>query len=68
MQKTQNALMSWLEQFLTDVMCYSKLNWVVDMADISSYTIEEQLVARVWVHERLHANQTMAEVMTVFWE
>lgn len=68
MQKTQNALMSWLEQFLTDVMCYSELSWVVELVDKSSYSIEEQVVARVWVHERLHANQKMAEVMTVFWE
>jgi len=38
------------------------------MADKISYSFEEQLVTIVWVRERLNARQTMAEMMTVFWE
>jgi len=30
------------------------------MADTSSYSIEERLVASVWVHERQHTGQTMS--------
>jgi len=32
------------------------------MADTSSYSIEERLVASVWVHERQHTGQTMSQV------
>jgi len=38
------------------------------MADTSSYSIEERLVASVWVHERQHTGQTMSQVMAVFRE
>ncbi|PSN52452.1 hypothetical protein C0J52_14992 [Blattella germanica] len=41
------------------------------MADVSgrSYTIEERLiVASVWVHERQHTQQTMAQTMGAFQE
>jgi len=38
------------------------------MADTSSYSIEERLVASVWVHERQHMGQTMSQVMAEFWE
>jgi hypothetical protein len=38
------------------------------MADVSgrSYTIEEQLVASVWVHERQQTGQTMIVIMHAF--
>ena len=49
-------------------MCYGEHGWVVNMADKSSYPTEEQSVTSVWVLEWLNACQTMAEVMTVFWE
>jgi hypothetical protein len=42
-------------------VCYGELSRVVDMTDKSSYTIEEQLVVSVWVHERLNALQTTAD-------
>jgi hypothetical protein len=32
--------------FLTDIMCYGELGWVVAMADKSSYSFKEQLVAK----------------------
>ena len=32
------------------------------MADTSSYSIEERLVASVWVHERQHTGQTVSQV------
>ena len=38
------------------------------MADTSSYTIEEHLVASVWVHERQHTGQTMSQVTAAFRE
>jgi len=38
------------------------------MADTSSYSIKERLVASVWVHERQHTGQTMSQVMAAFWE
>jgi hypothetical protein len=38
------------------------------MADTSSYSIEERLVANVWVHERQHTGQTMSQVMAAFRE
>jgi hypothetical protein len=38
------------------------------MADTSSYSIKECLVASVWVHERQHTGQTVAKVMGVFRE
>ena len=38
------------------------------MDDTSSYSIEERLVASVWVHERQHMGQTMSQVMAEFWE
>jgi len=38
------------------------------MADTRNYSIEERLVASVWVHERQHTGQTMSQVMAVFWE
>ena len=40
------------------------------MADVSghSYTIEERLVASVWVHERQHTGQTMTQIMGAFQE
>jgi hypothetical protein len=38
------------------------------MADTSSYSIEERLVASVWVHERQHTEQTMSQVMAAFRE
>jgi hypothetical protein len=38
------------------------------MADTSSYSIEECLVASVWVHERQHTGQTMSQVMAAFRE
>jgi len=38
------------------------------MADTSSYSIEERLVASVWVHERQHTGQTMFQVMSAFRE
>ena len=36
------------------------------MADTGSYSIEERLVASVWVHERQHTGQTMSQVMALF--
>ena len=36
------------------------------MAD--SYSIEERLVASVWVHERQHTGQTVSQVLAAFWE
>ena len=36
------------------------------MADTSSYSIEERLVASVWVYERQHTGQTMPQVMAAF--
>ena len=38
------------------------------MADTSSYSIEERLVASVWVHERQHMEQIMSQVMVAFLE
>ena len=38
------------------------------MADISSYFIQERMVASVWVHERQHTGQTMFQVMAAFRE
>ena len=38
------------------------------MADTSSYSIEERLVASVWVHGRQHTGQTMSQVTAAFWE
>jgi hypothetical protein len=38
------------------------------MADTSSYSIEERLVASVWVHEKQHMEQTMSQVMAAFRE
>jgi hypothetical protein len=38
------------------------------MADTSSYSIEERLVASVWVYEREHTGQTMFQVMAAFRE
>jgi primosomal protein N'' len=38
------------------------------MADTSSYSIAERLVASVWVHERQHTGQTMSQVMAAFRE
>ena len=38
------------------------------MADTSSYSIEERLVASVCVHERQHTGQTMSQVMAAFRE
>jgi hypothetical protein len=36
------------------------------MADTSSYSIKERLVASVWVHKRQHTGQTMSQVMAAF--
>ncbi|PSN50529.1 hypothetical protein C0J52_03522 [Blattella germanica] len=40
------------------------------MADVSgrSYTFEERLVKSVWVHERQHIHQIMAQIMGIFQE
>jgi hypothetical protein len=38
------------------------------MADTSSYSIEERLVASVWVHERQYTGQTLSQVMAAFRE
>jgi hypothetical protein len=38
------------------------------MADTSIYSIEERLVASVWVRERQHTGQTMSQVMAAFRE
>jgi len=38
------------------------------MADTSSYSIEERLMASVWVHDRQHTEQTMSQVMAAFRE
>jgi len=38
------------------------------MADTSSYSIEERLVASVWVHERQYTGQTMSQVIAAFRE
>ena len=38
------------------------------MADTSSYSIEECLVASVWVHERQHKGQIMSQFMSAFRE
>ena len=38
------------------------------MADTSTYSIEERLVASVWVHERQHTGQAMSQVMAAFRE
>jgi hypothetical protein len=38
------------------------------MADTSSYSIEERLVASVWVHDGQHTGQTMSQVMAAFRE
>jgi hypothetical protein len=38
------------------------------MADTSSNSIEERLVASVWVRERQHTGQTMSQVMAAFRE
>ena len=38
------------------------------MTDTSVYSIEERLVASVWVHERPNTGQTMSEIMDMFTE
>jgi hypothetical protein len=38
------------------------------MADTSSYSIEERLVASVWVREKQHTGQTLSQVMAAFRE
>jgi len=38
------------------------------MADSSSYSIEEGLVASVWVHKRQYTGQTMFQVIAAFRE
>ena len=38
------------------------------MADTSSYSIVERLVASVWVHERQHTGRTMSQVIAAFRE
>ena len=38
------------------------------MADTNRYSIEERLVASVWVHERQHTGQTMSQVTAAFRE
>jgi len=38
------------------------------MAETSSYSIEERLVASVWVHKRQHTGQTMSQVIAAFRE
>jgi len=38
------------------------------MAETSSYSIEERLVASVWVHERQDTGQTMSQLMAAFRE
>jgi hypothetical protein len=46
----------------------TEFSCVIRMADTSSYTIEECLVASVWVHERQHTGQTMSQVKAAFRE
>jgi hypothetical protein len=46
----------------------TEFSFVFLMADTSSYSIEERLVASVWVHERQHTGQTMFQVMAAFRE
>jgi len=52
------------------VICLShRINCVFRMADnTSSYSIEERLMANVWMHERQHTGQTMFQVMAAFRE
>jgi len=38
------------------------------MADTSAYSVEERLMASVWLHERQHTEQTMSQVMAAFRE
>jgi len=38
------------------------------MVDTSSYSLEERLVASVWVHERQHTGHTMSQMMAAFRE
>ena len=38
------------------------------MTDTSVYSIEERLVASIWVHETPHTGQTMSEIMDMFTE
>jgi len=40
-----------------------RLSCVLIVADTSSYSVEEQLVASVWIHERPRLGQTMIQVM-----
>ena len=46
----------------------AEFSCVFCMADTSSYSIKERLVASVWVHERQHTGQTMYQVMAAFQE
>jgi hypothetical protein len=46
----------------------TEFSYVFLMADTSSYSIEERLVASVWVHKRQHTGQTMSQVMAPFRE
>ena len=41
---------------------------VFRMADTSRYSIEERLVASVWVNERQHTGQTLSQEMNAFRE
>ena len=41
----------------------TEFSCVFRMADTSSYSSEERLVASVWVHERQHTGQTMSQVI-----
>ena len=46
----------------------TEFSCVFRTADTSSYSIEERLMASVWVHERQHTGQTMSKVMAAFRE
>jgi hypothetical protein len=46
----------------------TEFSCVFHMADTSSYSVEERLVASVWVHERQHTGQTISQVMAAFRE
>ena len=36
------------------------------MSDLSPYTIEQRLIASVWVHERAVTGKSMADIMNDF--
>ena len=38
------------------------------MTDISAFTVEERLIAAVWVHDRIRNDMTMEDIRSAFTE